>query len=91
MDNMDKFIDTPQLARERWETLLASGGYSIGYFSVVIQGDRVRIYHYKTRTISYFRRKDSFDGMQELCTQRGYDLPYLLEHYYPKSIEPLSD
>jgi len=89
--DMDKIIGTNKHARERWETLLASGGYSIGYFSVIIQGDRVRIYHYKTRTIAYFRREDSFEGMQELCAQRGYDLPYLLDHYYPKSMEPLSN
>jgi len=86
---MEKMLSTNTLARERWERLLASGGYSIGYFSVTIQGDRVRIYHYKTRTIAYFPREKSFDGMQELCAQRGYDLPYLLAHYYPKSMEPL--
>jgi len=75
--------------KQRWEHLLASGGYSIGQFSVTVQGDIVRIYHYRTKQVHFFPRELSFEGMEQLCKERGYDLSFLLNNYYPKSIHPV--
>ncbi len=68
-----------------WQHLLLSGGYSIGYFSVTVEHDEVRVYHSRTQKVTYFSINESFKGMERLCNERGYDLAYLLGNYYPKS------
>jgi len=75
--------------RKIWEHLLSSGGYSIGYFSVTVNGDQVRVYHYRTQNVEYFHIDDSYEEMQRLYRERGYDLSSLLNHYYPKSFRSL--
>ncbi len=77
------------IIRKRWEHLLASGGYSIGQFSVTVQDAVVRVYHYRTKQVHFFPREHSFDGMEQLCQEQGYDLSFLLNNYYPKSIHSL--
>ena len=71
--------------RDIWEDLLASGGYSLGFFSITLEKTRVRIYHYRTRETSYFEKDESFEGMQQLCRERGYSLEDLLKRHYPKT------
>lgn len=72
-------------SRAIWDHLLSSGGYSIGYFSITLQESTVRVYHYRTRAVTYFPKEQSFAGMERLCRERGYDLTYLLQNYYPKT------
>lgn len=84
-------MDEESMARKTWEHLLATGGYSIGLFSVTVEDDLVRIYHYRTQEVHHFRKEDSYRGMQELCEERGYDLPLLLKFYYPKSFRTLTN
>ena len=74
-----------------WEHLLSSGGYSIGQFSVTVNDDQVRVYHYRTKKVERFPKEDSYQEMQKLCRKRGYDLPYLLKNYYPKSFRSLKE
>lgn len=78
-----------KITKQRCEHLLASGGYSIGQFSITVEGDIVRIYHYRTKQVHFFPRELSFEAMEQLCKARGYDLSYLLNNYYPKSIHPV--
>lgn len=78
-------------SRKVWEHLLSSGGYSIGFFSITLEGDEVRVFHYRTKQVSYFDKDKSYEEMQKLCKERGYDLPYLLKNYYPKSFRSLRD
>lgn len=68
-----------------WNHLLRSGGYSIGYFSVTLSESKVRVYHYRTGEVTYFPKENSYSEMQRLCQERGYDLSYLLQNYYPKT------
>jgi len=68
-----------------WNHLLRSGGYSIGYFSITLSEDQVRVYHYRTGEVTRFPKDDSFVEMERLCQERGYDLSYLLQNYYPKT------
>ncbi len=75
--------------RRVWDHLLSSGGYSIGLFSITVEGEKVRVFHYRTKQVVYFDKKKSYEEMQKLCIERGYDLPYLLKNYYPKSFRSL--
>lgn len=76
-------------SRRVWEHLLSSGGYSIGLFSITVEGEKVRVFHYRTKKIAYFDKDQSYEEMQKLCKERGYDLPFLLNNYYPKSFRSL--
>lgn len=69
----------------KWKHLLHSGGYSIGFFTITIENGAVRVYHSRTRHVEHFTVENSFEGMERLCKERGYDLEYLLKNYVPKS------
>ncbi|HKJ66717.1 MAG TPA: hypothetical protein VKA68_02075 [bacterium] len=73
-----------------WQHLLLTGEYSIGYFSVTADREKVRIYHYRTRKVTYLNLDESFEGMEQLCRERGYDLAYLLRNYAPKSFHSVN-
>ncbi|MCF7803766.1 MAG: hypothetical protein K9N46_00505 [Candidatus Marinimicrobia bacterium] len=84
-------MEEQTFSRKIWEHLLSSGGYSIGQFSVTVNDDQVRVYHYRTRNVARFPKEDSYEEMEKLCRERGYDLPYLLKNYYPKSFRSLKE
>ncbi len=71
--------------RMKWNQMLLSGGYSIGYFTVTVENETVRVYHSRTRHVAHFTIEDSYEGMERLCKERGYNLDYLLKNYIPKS------
>lgn len=75
--------------RQSWESLHRSGGYSIGQFSVTVQGETLRVYHYRSRKVSFFPMETSSKSIKELCCEYGYELSDLLKYYYPKSIHSL--
>ncbi|MCF7805853.1 MAG: hypothetical protein K9N46_15995 [Candidatus Marinimicrobia bacterium] len=84
-----KNITSHNKTKAIWEHLLDSGGYSIGYFSITIEGDRVRVYHYRTKQVVFLHRRGSYDGMQRLCKSLGYNFEDLLSRHYPKSFRSL--
>jgi len=75
--------------KEFWDSLVDSGGYSIGYFAITTHKELVRVYHYRTKTVSYFPRESSFEGMQQLCHTQGMELGMLLDRHIPKSFRSL--
>jgi len=76
-------------SRRIWNHLLSSGGYSIGYFSVTVAKDHIRVFHYRSKEVTYLAKEQSFEEMNRLCRKRGYELSTLLNHYYPKSFRSL--
>ena len=76
-------------ANKIWDQLLESGGYSIGYFAISTDGDRVRVYNYRSKHLAYFEKSNSFQEMQSLCNNLGYDFPDLLQRHTPKSFRSL--
>jgi len=74
--------------RMKWEQMLLSGGYSIGYFTVTVEHETVRVYHSRTHHVAHFTIENSYEGMERLCKERGYNLEYLLKNYVPKSFIP---
>lgn len=82
-------MDNEIVPQKVWEHLLSSGGYSIGFFSVTVMDNHVRVFHYRTKKVHHFPKENSYEEMEKLCQQRGYDLPYLLNNYYPKSFRSL--
>lgn len=81
---------TEPSARKIWDQLLKYGGYSIGYFSVTVDEDCARVFHYRTKEICRCPREKSYDAMEIVCNKRGYSLPDLLTHFYPKSFRSLT-
>ncbi len=84
-------MDEHPSSQQIWRHLLDSGGYSIGQYSISLEGNKVRVFHYGTKQVAYLDRKTSYDEMRELCKARGYSLAYLLKNYYPKSFRSLKD
>ena len=88
--NGEHVLDAQQTtSKDIWDQLLESGGYSIGYFAIPTNGDRVRVYNYRSKHLAYFNKETSFQGMQSLCHHLGYDFPDLLKRHTPKSFRSL--
>jgi len=83
-------MDNESMARKTWENLLSTGGYSIGYFSVTVEDDKVRVFHSRTKEVTYLDRENAYEGMERLCERRGYNLEHLLKYYHPKSFRSVN-
>jgi len=81
---------TEQTARKIWDHLLMSGGYSIGYFSVNVGDESIRVFHFRTREVRTYPKESSYEQMDQFCQEHGYKLTDLLDRYYPKSFRSLS-
>jgi len=87
----EQSMDKQPSSQQIWRHLLDSGGYSIGQFSISLEDDQVRVFHYGTKKVKYLDRDTSFEDMKKLCKARGYSLSYLLKNYYPKSFRSLTN
>ncbi|HKJ67322.1 MAG TPA: hypothetical protein VKA68_05155 [bacterium] len=74
-----------------WNSLIASGEFSLGQFVVSVHEQTVRVFHSRSRTITHLNKDSSFTEMSELCRRYGYTLTYLLRSTQPKTYHILQE